>query len=226
MSDKGGPDREPREGRPAPAWGQNPPSEPAPAPAPAWGQNPSSEPAPAPAPGGAPGWGDRTNQPGATNQPGWTTPPGASAPPPGATYYPGQGGYNQGGYNQGGYNQGGYPPQAAWAGGGGYPTRATSGKAIAALVCSLGSLVIPVLPAIAGLILAGLGLSEIKRSNGTIAGRGMCIAAIIISIILIVGLVVFIVAIVILAANSSTSDFNNFNNNASNLPAAFRAGLV
>lgn len=212
MSDKGGPDHEPRDGRPAQAWGQNPSSE------------------PGPAPGGAPGWGDRADQPGAANQPGWTTPPGASAPPPGATYYPGQGGYGQGGYgpggyNQGGYNQGGYPPQAAWAGGGGYPTRTTSGKAIAALICSLGSLIIPVLPAIAGLILAGLGLSEIKRSNGTIAGRGMCIAAIIISIILLVGAVLFVIFAIVLAANS-TSDINNFNNNASHLPAALRAGLV
>jgi len=53
----------------------------------------------------------------------------------------------------------------------------TSGLAIAGFVCSF-------FCGLLGLILSILGLSEISRSNGTVKGRGLAIAGIVISIVL------------------------------------------
>ncbi|MDQ2729685.1 MAG: DUF4190 domain-containing protein [Actinomycetota bacterium] len=93
--------------------------------------------------------------------------------------------------------------------GAGYPSARTSGKAIAALVCSIASVfLVPIIPAIVGFILGAIGRRDIKRSGGQLGGSGMCLAAIIISVLSFIGWVSFIVVVVIAAANNGTTTYD------------------
>lgn len=77
---------------------------------------------------------------------------------------------------------------------------ATSGYAIASLICSvLGFIGIPGLGTILGIIFGHLAIREIDRSNGMLQGRGLAQAGLILGYIA-VGLAVLALAIVILFA--------------------------
>src|SRR5262249_14924189 len=54
----------------------------------------------------------------------------------------------------------------------------TSGKAIASLICGIGSFLLPLLASIPAIILGILGLREVGRSNGQVQGRGLAIGGI------------------------------------------------
>jgi hypothetical protein len=63
------------------------------------------------------------------------------------------------------------------------PRPAVSGKAVASLVLGLLSFCVPVVLAIPGIILAVLGLRDIKSSQGRLTGRGLAIAGIVTGIV-------------------------------------------
>lgn len=73
-----------------------------------------------------------------------------------------------------------------------------SGYAIAGFACGLGSLACG-LACIPGLILSLVALSDIKKSNGTVGGRGLAIAGVAISSVFI-GLWVLILVIMAIGA--------------------------
>jgi general secretion pathway protein G len=67
----------------------------------------------------------------------------------------------------------------------------TSGLAIAGVVVGLAGFCAPVVGGLAGLILGIVAMRQIKRSGGTVGGRGLAIAAIVVSsVTLMVGLLV------------------------------------
>ncbi len=208
MSDPGGTDNQPPEHprHPDPPGDQRPPSDytfPGQQPGGYPGQQPGVYPA---QPGGAP-----------TPSGGYTQPGGY--PPPGGYTQAGTGGWqapSPGGYQpQGGYPGAGGWQQPGWQMGPGYSTPQTSGKAIAALVCAIGSVIVfPIVLAIVGFILALVGRRDIDRSGGRLGGRGMCLASIIISVVSFIGWTLFIVAIVVAASNNSSNSGNYGNYNA------------
>src|SRR5260370_30317217 len=55
----------------------------------------------------------------------------------------------------------------------------TSGKAIASLVCGIAGFVIPILSAIAAIVLGHLSLSEIRKSGGRLKGQSMAVAGLV-----------------------------------------------
>jgi hypothetical protein len=113
--------------------------------------------------------------------PGPTT-PGAPPPPPGFG------------------GMAGGPPFA-----GGFPAAPRrSGKAIAALVLGISGLLLcfVAVPAILAIIFGVLAMKEIKRSAGTVSGRGMAIAGLVLGIVGIISAVVFWIAIGFGLANS------------------------
>ncbi|MFO8012446.1 MAG: type II secretion system protein GspG [Phycisphaerae bacterium] len=66
----------------------------------------------------------------------------------------------------------------------------TSGLAVAGLVVGLAGFCLPVLGGLVGLILGIASVRQIKRSGGTVGGRGLAIAAVVVSAVsLLVGLV-------------------------------------
>lgn len=107
-----------------------------------------------------------------------------------------------------------YPPQPsqAWAtppaSPPGYrgPMR-TSGKATAALILAIASMVVcPIIPAVIALVLASQARKEIAASGGSVGGSGLATAATIISIVhfALVGLVaLLIIAISLLGTNAT-----------------------
>jgi hypothetical protein len=130
-----------------------------------------------------------------------------------------QQGYGQQGYGQQGYGQQGYGQQPGSQGYGrqqygpsygqpvqGYggpqqwqgPTQ-TESKAIIALVCAIASwVVLPVLPAIAALMIGKTAREEIARSGGRLTGDGMVTAAKVISwaniVLALLGVLLFVLA--------------------------------
>jgi uncharacterized membrane protein len=91
----------------------------------------------------------------------------------------------------------------------GYSSAQTSGKAIAALVCAIGSVfLIPIILAIIGFVLGLVGRRDISRSGGRLTGNGLCVAAIIISVVSFVGWVIIFVAIAVAASHTTTYDYN------------------
>lgn len=198
-----------------------------------WGQGGQEQPGGYGAPGGysesgysgAAGY----DQPGGSGQPGQPGGYGQQGS------YPGQaGGYGQtAGYGQPAYGQpGGYPGQTAsypgaagynpqggwqnpqqqtWQTGPGYTSTKTSGKAIAALVCSIvGVVFLPIILSIIGFVLALVGRGDIRRSEGRLGGNGMCTAAIILAV---VGVIwgIILIALIVAAANSTTTYDYNYN---------------
>jgi hypothetical protein len=99
-----------------------------------------------------------------------------------------------------GYGQGyGRPPQA-WQG----PTQ-TESKAIIALVCAIASwVVLPVLPAIAALMIGKTARQEIAMSGGRLTGDGMVTAAKVIAwaniVLSVLGVLLFVLAFGLFAA--------------------------
>lgn len=122
-------------------------------------------------------------QEGSTPYAPYQAPPRPAEPPPNYGAYPGAypGATGYAGYDAAQYGQ--YGP--------GYPTsRGVSGLAIASLVCSLLGL------SLVGVILGHLGLSEIKRSNGLMEGRGLALAGLIVGYVEIaigVAIILFII---------------------------------
>jgi Septum formation len=139
--------------------------------------DPEQEGSPA-GPGQWPGWA----APGDPGDPGAATrPSGApgSQPPPGTWQPPGYG------YPYGG----GWPPPG--------PPQ-TEGLALAALLLALASFVVPLLPAIAALVVAGIAAGRIRASGGALGGRGMVTAARVLAVLellLVAGAVAAIVAV-------------------------------
>jgi hypothetical protein len=146
-----------------------------------------------------PGW-TPPQEPPPDQPPTWPPPPPQEPPPPpGPTQQ----------WNQqwgpppapGGYQQYGYPGYAA--------PRRTEGNAIAALVCSLASLLlfwwcVPVV-AVVALFLASSAKKNIRASGGALDGEGMATAATIISWIHI-GLFVVAVIVIVIAAVAGAFD--------------------
>ncbi len=56
---------------------------------------------------------------------------------------------------------------------------ATSGKAIASLICGIAALFIPIVPAILAITFGALGLRDIGRSRGRLGGQGLAIAGLV-----------------------------------------------
>ncbi len=118
-------------------------------------------------------------------------------------------GYPQQPYPQQSYPQQPYPQQAAPYGSPmmAAQPRSTSGMAIGSLVCSLLGLFVPLLSILA-VIFGHIALSQIKKSNGMVGGRGLAIAGLIIgyiTIALVVIFVGFIVLAVVLAPGGGTT---------------------
>ncbi|MEE3849160.1 DUF4190 domain-containing protein [Gordonia sp. LSe1-13] len=151
----------------------------------------------------------------ASGQSGQGSPSDPGTPGYGVPGYADQGygtpGYGAPEYGTPGYSAPGYgAPQygAAQYGPGGYPViRQTNGKAIAALVCGIGSfLVCPGVLGVVAVILGNSARDEIARSAGTQDGEGMAKAGAIlgwISIALVLAaLLVFLLVLVVGAAVS------------------------
>ncbi len=107
----------------------------------------------------------------------------------------------------------GVPPPPAGFGGtaggppfaGGFPSAPRrSGKAIAALVLGISGLLLCFIavPAILAIVFGVLGMKEIKRSAGTVSGRGMAIAGLVLGIVGLISAVVFWIAVGFGLANS------------------------
>lgn len=58
-----------------------------------------------------------------------------------------------------------------------------SGKAVACLILGIASFCVPILPAIIGIVLGCVGLGDINRSRGRLAGRGLIIAGIVTALV-------------------------------------------
>ncbi len=89
--------------------------------------------------------------------------------------------------------------------GGGFPAAPRrSGKAIAALVLGISGLLLCFIavPAILAVIFGVLAMKEIKRSSGTVSGRGMAIAGLVLGIVGLISAVVFWIAVGFGLANS------------------------
>lgn len=87
----------------------------------------------------------------------------------------------------------------------------TNPLAIASLVCSIGSwFILPIVGAIAGVVLGHVALSQIRRSDGTQDGHGMAVTGLVVGYIhlaivpIIIVLVILFVAGVIGAASLSS----------------------
>lgn len=76
----------------------------------------------------------------------------------------------------------------------------TNGLAIASLACSVGSLLVCGISAVAGVVLGHLARRQIRRSGGTQTGDGMAIAGLVIGYLILAGIVAF--GIVVLEARS------------------------
>ena len=139
----------------------------------------------------------------ASDRPSWDQ-SGTYGAPPQPEQQPGYGqpGYGQPGYGQPQYGQpqygqpvqgyGGPGPQA-WQG----PTQ-TESKAIIALVCAIAAwVVLPVLPAIAALMIGKTAREQIAMSGGRLTGDGMLTAAKVIAWVNI-GLSVLVLLLVVL----------------------------
>ncbi|MEV7396138.1 DUF4190 domain-containing protein [Aeromicrobium sp. NPDC092404] len=136
-----------------------------------------------------------SDEPGGQEQPQQPTPPGYGQAPQGPPTY-GQPAYGQPAYGQPAYGQPAYQP--------GYPYQApphTNGKAIAALVLGIVSIVLCYLGVLIGpgaIVFGVLGKKDIKQSNGTQTGDGMATAGIVTGII---GTVVWLAIDVLLAVS-------------------------
>jgi len=100
--------------------------------------------------------------------------PQPGAPPPPAGY---------------GQPMGYQPPPAAYGGYYAAPMK-TNGLAIGGFVCGIAGILCGLI-AIAGLVLSLVGLSQIKKSNGQVGGRGFAIAGIVLSSIFVALNIVF-----------------------------------
>ena len=142
------------------------------------------------------------------------------APPPQQPYGQPQQGYGQQGYPQQGYPQQGYgqgygqppaygSPPPGWGSPQPYGPQETSSKAVVALVCAIASFVVlPLLPAIAALIVASSASREIDAAGGRLTGRGLVTGARItawVNIALCALGVLLLVGLVALAAGSTVS---------------------
>lgn len=80
------------------------------------------------------------------------------------------------------------------------PTTATSGYAIASLVCSLASwFIIPFIGAVVGVVMGHMARGEIRRSYGQKSGGGLAIAGLVIGYIHIIVCILAVALIVVLA---------------------------
>jgi hypothetical protein len=87
----------------------------------------------------------------------------------------------------------------------GYPAvPKNSGKAIAALVCGILSLICcGIFAAIPAIILGVLGRREIDASGGIVTGRGMATAGLVLGII---GIVLSVITVILLVAGTFSSN--------------------
>ncbi len=112
------------------------------------------------------------------------------------------------GYPQSGYPPPGYPPQYPGSYGYGYDPYApqrppgTNGKAIAALVTSLGGMFCG-LPSIVGVILGIIAMRETKQTGQD--GHGMALAAVIVGALIVAAWLLYVAVIVFAIAVTSTS---------------------
>lgn len=96
--------------------------------------------------------------------------PPAYQPP---AYPPSQGNGPQSGYGQSGYGQAGYG-QAGYAQPGYGQAQETASRAIVVLVCAIASfVVVPFIPAVVALALAGGAQQQIAQSGGRLTGDGL-----------------------------------------------------
>ena len=85
----------------------------------------------------------------------------------------GQAGYGQSGYGQSGYGQSGYG-QAGYGQAGYGQAQETASRAIVVLVCAIASfVVVPFIPAVVALALAGGAQQQIALSGGRLTGEGL-----------------------------------------------------
>ena len=130
--------------------------------------------------GSPPGYGSPQGPPPQGWLPQGSLPQGYGQPGYGQPGY-GQPGYGQPGYGQPGYGQPGYgqPPghvMPGYGGVAGYGSpygQETCGRAIAVLVCAIASFVVPLIPAIVALALAGGARREIAAAGGRLTGDGL-----------------------------------------------------
>jgi len=88
-------------------------------------------------------------------------------------YPPSQGNGPQSGYGQSGYGQAGYG-QAGYAQPGYGQAQETASRAIVVLVCAIASfVVVPFIPAVVALALAGGAQQQIAQSGGRLTGDGL-----------------------------------------------------
>ena len=84
-----------------------------------------------------------------------------------------QAGYGQAGYGQAGYGQSGYG-QAGYGQAGYGQAQETASRAIVVLVCAIASfVVVPFIPAVVALALAGGAQQQIAQSGGRLTGEGL-----------------------------------------------------
>ena len=85
----------------------------------------------------------------------------------------GQSGYGQSGYGQSGYGQAGYG-QSGYGQAGYGQAQETASRAIVVLVCAIASfVVVPFIPAVVALALAGGAQQQIALSGGRLTGEGL-----------------------------------------------------
>lgn len=104
----------------------------------------------------------------------------------------------------GGY-QGGYQGPAVYQQGPSYAPRKTEIMALASLLCAAASFfLLPLIPAVAAVILGYAARDRIRRSAGTLEGEGMATAGIVIGIINVVLVLGLITAAVVLSLYQAT----------------------
>ena len=138
-------------------------------------------------------------------RPSWDT-SGYGAPPQQGPSY----GRQPGPWQAGAWQPGQQQPQRYGSGGSSWqgPT-ATGSQAIVALVCAIASwVVLPVLPAIAALMIARTAREQIARSGGRLTGDGLVTAAKVIAwanlVLVLLGVILVVVGIGLFAAASDT----------------------
>ncbi|MFW6113883.1 MAG: DUF4190 domain-containing protein [Actinomycetota bacterium] len=97
-----------------------------------------------------------------------------------------------------------HPPYARYPAS--YRRKKTDDLAAASLICAVGSFVIlPVLPAIAAVVLGHMARERISWSEGTLEGNGLALAGIIVGIANLVLVLLLILLLVFLAVSSYTA---------------------
>jgi len=91
------------------------------------------------------------------------------------------------------------PPQADGAAQPGYALQPrTAGTAIASLVCGICVFLCGIFTGIPAVICGHVALSQIKKSNGQVIGRGMAITGLVLGYLTIIGSVIYLIAVVVI----------------------------